>query len=368
MTQLPSTALYLAMMENELAALGARYDNEACWPTDSVGLLVRSGLYRTFAPPQSGGEDFRSDEVENRALFDALRLVGRADLSLGRIFEGHVNALKLFGWYGSSSQLQRLKGDLNAGRLFGVWATEPAPGVAIEEDPFGSRLMGAKRFATGAGSLDFALVTARPPDAERRLVIVAANEAKRADISGWRVRGMRATVSGSYDLTGIRPRDEDLIGAPGEYDGEPRFTAGAWRFLAVQLGGIEALLIETQTAISDQARQDPLQRAKFAEAVAATRSAYLWTREAAERAAINRADAKPFVLMARGVVERAALDVMELSARIVGTRSALDGSRIDKIIRDLSLYLRQASPDHARDEAAKAFLERDVWGDGDPLW
>ncbi|WP_261404346.1 hypothetical protein [Chenggangzhangella methanolivorans] len=73
-------------------------------------------------------------------------------------------------------------------------------------------------------------------------------------------------------------------------------------------------------------------------------------------------------MLARGVVERAALDVMEISARIVGTRSAADGTRIDKIIRDLSLYLRQAGPDYARDEAAKAFLERDVWHEGDELW
>ena len=72
--------------------------------------------------------------------------------------------------------------------------------------------------------------------------------------------------------------------------------------------------------------------------------------------------------MTRGVVERSALDVMELSARIVGTRSAFDGQRIDKIIRDLSLYLRQAGPDYARDQAAIAWLDHDVWGEDDRLW
>lgn len=368
MTQLPSTALHFSMLIERLAELGARYDAEASWPADSVALLMRSGLHRTFAPPLSGGQGFETAQAENRALLDALRLVGRADLSLGRIFEGHVNALKLFAWYGSQAQQRRLETDLEAGRLYGVWATEPAPGVTLEEDPFGSRLSGAKRFATGAGGLDFAIVTARPATGERRLVIVSANQAERADVSGWRVRGMRATVSGTYELTGLRPSREDLLGAPGDYDREPRFTAGAWRFLAVQLGGVEALLAETREAMPANARADPLQRAKFAEAVAATRGALLWTREAADRAAHDLPDAKPFVLLARGVVERAALDVMELSARIVGTRSALDGSRIDKITRDLSLYLRQAGPDHARDEAAKAFLDHDAWGDGDELW
>ena len=72
--------------------------------------------------------------------------------------------------------------------------------------------------------------------------------------------------------------------------------------------------------------------------------------------------------MTRGVVERAGLDVMELAARLVGTRSAFDGQRIDKITRDLSLYLRQAGPDHARDQAAIAWLDHDVWGGEDALW
>lgn len=368
MTQLPSTTLHLALMEKELAALGSRYDAEGGWPAESVRLLVRSGLHRTFAPPACGGEPFGSTEAENRALFHTLRLIGRADLSLGRIYEGHVNALKLFAWYGSAGQIQRLGGDLDAGRLFGVWATEAAPGVALNDDPFGPRLSGSKRFATGAGHLDYAIVTARPPTGERRLAIVPADHKGRADVSNWRMRGMRATVSGAYDLTGMRPGESDLLGAPGDYDREPRFTAGAWRFLAVQLGGVEALVSETRDAMADAARQDPLQRAKFADAVAAARGAFLWIREAADRAALGRPEARPFVLLARGVVERAALDAMELSARIVGTRSATDGSRIDKIIRDLGLYLRQAGPDHARDEAAKAFLDRDVWGDGDALW
>lgn len=368
MPNLPSTALHFAMLERRLADLGARYDEERTFPSESVALLVRSGMHRTFAPRRAGGEAFRSDTEENLSLFHCLRMVGRADLSLGRIFEGHVNALKLFDWYGSEAQSGRLKRDLEAGRLYGVWATEPAPGVSITRDPFGWRLEGAKRFATGAGELAFAVVTARPAEGPRRLVVVKADQIDRADHSGWRVRGMRATVSGTYDVSGLRPAHDDLLGDPGVYDIEPRFTAGAWRFLAVQLGGVEALLAETRDAMPDATRADPLQRAKFADAVAATRGAGLWVREAAGRAAVGQADAKPFVQLVRGVVERAALDVMELSARIVGTRSAMEGSRIDRITRDLSLYLRQAGPDHARDEAAKAWLDHDVWGEGDELW
>jgi alkylation response protein AidB-like acyl-CoA dehydrogenase len=50
-------------------------------------------------------------------------------------------------------------------------------------------LVGQKMFASGAGGLDYTLVTAAGEGTDRRLVIVPANEQARTDLSGWRVRG-----------------------------------------------------------------------------------------------------------------------------------------------------------------------------------
>jgi alkylation response protein AidB-like acyl-CoA dehydrogenase len=162
--------------------------------------------------------------------------------------------------------------------------------------------------------------------------------------------------------------DAMLLGAPGDYDRDPYFTAGAWRFCAVQLGGIEALAAEIWRMMREEARADPVQRARFADAIVAARSAGFWVEEAAGRFAFHDDDSVAIARLTRGVVERAGFEVMEAAARILGTRSAFDGERADKIIRDLSLYLRQAGPDHARDEAAKALLDHDVWNEGDRLW
>jgi alkylation response protein AidB-like acyl-CoA dehydrogenase len=351
-----------------LRALGERYDLAPAYPRESIELLVGMDLHRVFAPPESGGPLYPDELAESGLLFEVLRRIGRADLSLGRIFEGHVNALKLIAWYGSDGIKRRLADELQLGKLFGVWATEPEPCQLRLGTNGAWNLEGRKSFATGAGGLDYAVITATTSAGEQQMVIVAANDPSRADLSCWRVRGMRATQSGIYALTGIPVAPTDILGHLNSYRREPWFTAGAWRFAAVQLGGIEGLLIEMRAAMSEAARSDPLQRAKFAEAVAATRTAYLWVREAASRAACNVEEAAPFALMTRGVVERAGLDVMELAARVVGTRSAFDGNRIDKIIRDLSLYLRQAGPDQARDGAAVAWLKRDAWGSEDPLW
>lgn len=352
----------------QLATLGAHYDATPAFPAESMNLLREAGLHRDFAPVESGGARFAGAVTRNMCMMSVLRIIGRADLSVGRLYEGHVNALALFDWYGTSEQKAALRRTLTQGAFYGVWATEPPPGVRLVHDQGTATLENGKSFATGAGGLAYAVITAQTADGDRQLVVVPANDAGRADLSQWRVRGMRATGSGLYDLSGMTVEPAALLGLLGEYDLEPRFTTGAWRFTAVQLGGIEGLLIETRLAMTDSARADPLQRAKFADAVAATRTAYLWVRECALRAAIDDADGPAFARMTRGIVERAGLDVMELAARIVGTRSAVDGQRIDKIIRDLSLYLRQAGPDYARDQAAIAWLDHDAWGAQDALW
>ncbi len=93
---------------NRLVESGARYDAAPLYPQESVETLRAAGLHRLFAPPESGGESFTDARAENTALMNVLRIVGRADLSLGRIFEGHVNALKLFAWFGSAAQKAKL--------------------------------------------------------------------------------------------------------------------------------------------------------------------------------------------------------------------------------------------------------------------
>lgn len=347
-----------------LSKLGERYDAASLFPSDSLALIAEAGLHRRFAPQEAGGERFADEAARYDALLKALRDVGGGDLSVGRLFEGHVNALLLFDWYGSPDQKLWLRGQLDKGAWFGMWASEPVPGVSIEGS--GSlHLTGVKSFASGAGGIDWALVTASREGADRRLVVIRADDPDRTDLSGWRVRGMRASVSGTYDCAGFAVTEATLLGAPGVYDREPRFTAGAWRFCAVQLGGIEALIAETALRMHRKARADTILRQRFAKAYIAARSARFWVEEAARKAASEADDAITAARIARGVVEDAGLLTIETSARILGTRSAFDGERADKLARDLSLYLRQAGPDYARDEAAKAILSQEFGPHGE---
>lgn len=355
-------ALLLTRLRDALPALcrdALQRDAEGSFPVAEIRLLQDEGLLQAFL-----------DDEEPSHLLQALRLLGRANLSLGRIFEGHVNGIKLVGWYGTDGQRSELAAALGAGRVFGVWNTEPTPGVRLVKATDGWRLEGKKCFATGAGHIDRAVITASDSKSARQMILLDVSDPARADNSGWRVRGMKATLSGLYDFTGMTVRRSDLLGGAGDYEREPRFSSGAWRFTAVQLGGIERVLSLLREHLkSGPGAADPVQRARFGESLAATRSAYLWVQEAARRAEAPGAGAAEvaFVLLTRGIVERAGLAVMDAASRSIGTRAFFTDHPVDLACRDLALYLRQPAPDQALDRAAVAFLERDCWRD-DPLW
>ncbi len=343
-----------------IQALAVGSDQDGAFPRAELDLLRDAGALNTFA----------TSGVPALDLMEALRLVGRASLSVGRVFEGHVNGARLVRDHGDAAQARALSSALEAGRLLGVWNTEPPPGVRIVEAEGRATLSGAKSYATGAGHIDQAVVTAALPGGERQMLSIDASDPARADPSAWNVRGMRATVSGLYDLTGLPADAADRLGGPGDYEREPAFTAGAWRFTAVQLGGVERVLGLLRDHLAQgPGGADPIHRARFGAALADARSAYLWVREAAARVEAPEAgpDEVAFVLMTRGVVERAGLAAMEAAARSVGTRAFFADLPLDLACRDLALYLRQPVPDQALDRAAAAFIERDRWR-GDALW
>ncbi|MEG3088795.1 acyl-CoA dehydrogenase [Sphingomonas sp. PB4P5] len=342
-----------------------RENGQETYPADRIAMLAAAGATASFVVLDS--------IASVDALVTVLRLIGGADLSLGRIYEGHVNAAQLVHAYGDAGQRRTLVQDLADHKIFGVWNTEPAPmtlepmNLPTKADTW--RLGGGKSFATGAGHIDRALITARRPDGAKQLVLVdIAGMTARVDNAGWRVRGMRGTQSGRFDFTDMIVGPEAVIGGPNDYEQEPRFSAGAWRFAAVQLGAVEALVRHWRDHLVTSGKDgDPVQRARIGAAMVAARSATLWVSQAAKLAEAGHPDAIAHVLMTRGVVEEAGLAAMEGAARGIGTAAFFDGSRVDRITRDLGLYLRQPVPDQARDRAVGAWLEADRWGD-DRWW
>ncbi|GEP04946.1 acyl-CoA dehydrogenase family protein [Methylobacterium oxalidis] len=354
------------------AARAPDLDRDGAFPAEDVANLRRLRLLAAPLPAGLGGGGLAEPERAG-VLLEVLRLVGYGSLALGRLYEGHVNALQLVLRYGDAAQRARLAADARAGHLFGVWNTEGPEGLALGGGPGALRLEGAKTFASGAGFVTRALVTARrAPGDPPLMLVVGLPEGERADLSAWRAHGMRASATGTVDFTGLPVSEADLLGGPDDYHAEPHFSGGAWRFAAVQLGGIEAVLDAWRGHLRRTGRgEDPHQLARLGEGAGAAETARLWVARAAERVA---AGAEPpertvaYVNLARLAVERAGLAVLERAERSVGLQGFLRDHPLERLSRDLATYLRQPAPDRAlalaaRHALAAPGLAGDLWAD-----
>lgn len=341
-------------------------DQDGAFPEEDVADLHRLGLLAAPVPAVLGGQGLGSDRLASPELLSVLRLLGSGNLGLGRLYEGHVNAWRLIAQHGSSEQRHRLAADTRAGLMLAVWNTGPSDGLWLDPDAAGFRLRGVKTFASGAGFIARPLATARTSDGQVRMVVVPLTQPNggRADLSAWQAQGMRASASGRFDFTGLKVSDADLIGQAGGYEHEPDFTAGAWRFAAVHLGGIDALVAATIAHLRATGRgDDPHQRSRLGRMAIAAETAHLWLERVA---AFLGGESDPdrlmsYVRLARLAVEQAGLDVLELAQRSIGVQAFLRPHPVERLGRDLATYLRQPAPDQALVAAAGSVLAEGSW-------
>lgn len=297
-------------------------------------------------------------------VLDILRDVGARDLSTGRLYEGHVNALMLIAKYGD---VQAARLDLQEGRIFGVWNTDALDGVRARlHNVF--HLSGRKAFASGAGSLTRPIVTAELESGGRQMFLLPMEStAHSVDFDSWQPMGMKGSDSFTVNFTGAEVAGGTLLGSVGDYYRQPAFSGGAIRFAAVQLGGAERLAKDFVVWLQKQNRtEDPYQQARAGEIEIAITSGRQWIASAAREAELNfNAVDEPGIgrmiqvaNMTRLAIERICLDVMELVTRGIGARGLLGPSSFEKQLRDLAMYLRQPAPDEALAAVGRRALRR----------
>ncbi|MEE8661840.1 hypothetical protein CGLAMM_10950 [Acetobacteraceae bacterium EV16G] len=209
------------------------------------------------------------------------------------------------------------------------------------------------------------------PDTPPQLALIEVTEKQRQDATHWDVTGMRATMSGRFDFTDLRISDAQCLGEPGIYEREPHFEGGIWRYCAVHLGGVEALLLHWRETLLSRGRfDDSFQLSRYARAVSLTRAMASLLRETAAKlpsdSVTDTSLIEKFVtsaLLARQFSEEVCLEVLALAEKSLGT-SAFRPGPLERIRRDLSLYVRQAVPDEKLERAGRVLAKME----GAPSW
>ena len=343
----------LSSVESAIAASAGDADCHDGDLSPDIAVLLDACWLAACLPADHGGQGWGTQPAGTAAAFDALRALGRANLSVARLFEGHMNAAKLVMLYAGDRLRDITYAAVRDGALLGVWgADDPDGPLALYPD--GDRLQGAKRFASGLELVDRAIVTL-PAAAGPQLLLVPSAETARIDASGWRMGGMRATRSGRYDFDGVVVAGDQRVGDPGDYLREPYFEGGIWRYCAAHLGAAEALYRTMRRELVERGRaDDPHQQRRLVDAAIATETARLWILRAAHAVEANGGapETATLSLLAREVTERSCRTVLETVQQALGMGAHIAGSPVERISRDLALFLCQAAPDAKRARAA----------------
>ncbi len=345
----------LAGLTGAFAARAGALDEAGAFPEENLADLRRVGALVAALPRALGGRGFGTEPEGAAGAAEMLRLVGRGHLATGRLFEGHVNAVKLVVKYGGPAVVARVADVARAGGLVGLWVTDGGEALRV----CGGVLEGGKVFCSGAGHVGHALVTAEGEDGTVMALVEVAEG--RAQAGAMRLSGMRAAVTGRVALSGVVA---ELVGGAGDYLRQPEFSAGAWRTSAVTLGGVEALVAVAVGELVGRGRAgNAHQAARIGAMLLAQESAGLWVRKAARVAEGGVADAGDiagYVNLARLAVERAGLEVIGLVQRGLGLGALVAGHPAERLMRDLAVYLRQPAPDETLTEAAAWFAQREL--------
>lgn len=314
-----------------VAAGAARRDRAPTFPAEALDALVAA---RATVPPATIAAEW--------AL---VRRVAAADGSVGRILDGHLNAVERI----RVAAPEALRSELDRavernGTLLGVWGADPAPG---EEEPaslrgFGERrrLHGAKTFCSGAGGLDGALVVAGAEDGRLLVHVDLRQHGVEIDRTWFRAMGMRSSESHLVRFDGV---EATVLGDPGELGREPYFGRDALRTTHTWAGLADAVADAAHGILGPRARGGDDLAALALGRIATQRGTIdRWLGDAAARAdADPMASLRTLSIHARDAVAGAARTLVDEAERGAGARPLVTGSDLDRAARDLRVFLLQ---------------------------
>lgn len=358
------------LARERFAPRAAAYDEAARFPAEDFEDLFREGLLAPTVPEGHGGLGLGPYRGDVFTLWMMTKEIARADLSLARCWEGHVNSLVLLDGMADEEQRARwFPGVVERGEKWVAWSGEPQarkPGEAVsfgtkvERVSGGYVIEGNKVFATSAGGARRAILlvsTAGPggvrhasgsPDAQLMMACDLSDPSVEVDESWWNPIGMRATASHLIHFRRTFVPDRDLIGYPGQYLKEGWQTCFIPHYAATFLGAAEAAYDYAVEYLTAQRKtEDPYVQHHVGQMAVNVEAGHLWLRHVARLWEEGRyAEAQAAGSRARHAVEHLAEETVKLCIRACGARCLNRPSALERVYRDLSFYVRHDNDDH----------------------
>lgn len=290
-----------------------------------------------------------------------VRRVAAADGSVGRIFDGHINAVERLAVQAPPELRDRELAAVRAGRLrAGVWGGSPIPGegppAEIVQTPVGEVLRGVKTFCSGAGGLHRALVLAGDGDGSPSAVWIDLTDEAHVEIdTGWyRSYGLRASVSHRVVF-----HDAPVLarfGAPGALLADPWFSRDALRTAASWAGMADTAISAALDTLASRPSATELEGLAAGRILTAQGTIDVWLEHAAAAMDAVGDELPGVALHARAAISDACRTLLDEAARACGSGPFARAEALDRARRDLEVFLLQHRLDPMLARAGKAAL------------
>lgn len=314
---------------SDLPADYGRHQPEPGRQREVLAELVRATPWSTLSWP----------ELSWAQLVEALLGLGRTDIPLARLAEGHIDALRILAQAGGTARPDS---------LYGVWASRSQQtGVGARKLANGAlQLDGTLRFASGAGLLDRALVPVWL-DPETHLLIDLAVAGLPVDASVWCTGAMVASRTFSVDISALVVDGSAVVGPENFYLRRRGFFPGGVGVAACWMGGSARVvdLLHGRHPGPSPAQQLRLGRIRtdLAAGAAAVRSAAALLDERFGQAA--ESDWQVLATEARAVAAEAARRIVAETRLVTGPAGMAMDAGLSHAVNDLELYALQQSSD-----------------------
>ncbi|MGH2895526.1 MAG: acyl-CoA dehydrogenase family protein, partial [Solirubrobacteraceae bacterium] len=308
------------------------FPEEAIADLEAVGALAWNVQVGVERPPAA-------------AELGLVRSVARADGSVGRILDGHLNGVERLAVQGPAELRDRELAAVRAGRLrVGVWGGDPRPDEGTPATVLaagdGEVLTGVKTFCSGAGGLDRALILARDPSAPAPVAVwvdLTDPATVAVDEHWFRGAGMRASVSHRviFDGAPVLAR----FGGPGALAQQPWFGRDALRTAASWAGMADCAVDGALDVVAARPGCGPLEELAIGRVLTAQGTITAWLERAARAMDAGSEDLPEIALHARAGIAQAAHTILAEAERACGSHPFATGGRLDRARRDLELFL-----------------------------
>jgi hypothetical protein len=326
---------------------------------DALAFIARGAAERDRLPvPPFPSEEFAALEAagvlgtglpfaEQLAL---VRDVARADPAVSRIVDGHLNAVERLTVHAEHPLRDAELQAAAAGQLrLGVWGADPRAGEGEPARISEGALYGVKTFCSGAGGLHRAIVLTGD-----RLAYVDVTRGVTVDETWFAGAGMRASASHRVVFDGAPLLG--ILGPPGAIAAEPWFARDAVRTAATWAGAADAAADEAVRLLAERGEASDLERLAAGRIRAEQRTIAVLLEDGGRRGdagTLHRSDSAYL----RHAIAAAITRLLDEITRACGSHPFAAGGLLDRVRRDLGLFVLQHRLDPIVARAGAAALE-----------